>query len=103
MITRQKQTAEEMIGKLREAEVSQAKGTPMGQVMRQLSISDAVYYKWREEHGGVRVDQAKRLKELEHENTRLRRPVADLSIDNSILKEADWIAEEQRLACQPFN
>jgi putative transposase len=71
--------------------------------MPQLSISDAVYHEWREEHGGVRVDQAKRLKELEDEKTRMRKLVADLSIDNSISKEADWVAEEQRLACQPFN
>jgi len=56
--------------------------------MRQLGISDATYYKWRREYGGLRVDQAKRLKELEQENNRLRRVVADLTIDNSILKEA---------------
>ena len=58
------------------------------EVMRQLGISDATYYKWRKEYGGLRVDQAKRLKELEQENSRLRRVVADLTIDNSILKEA---------------
>jgi transposase-like protein len=58
------------------------------EVMRQLGISDATYYKWRREYGGLRVDQAKRLKELEQENNRLRRVVADLTIDNSILKEA---------------
>jgi len=56
--------------------------------MRQLGVSDATYYKWRKEYGGLRVDQAKRLKELEQENSRLRRVVADLTIDNSILKEA---------------
>jgi transposase-like protein len=58
------------------------------EVMRQLGVSDATYYKWRKEYGGLRVDQAKRLKELEQENSRLRRVVADLTIDNSILKEA---------------
>ena len=58
------------------------------EVVRQLGVSDATYYKWRKEYGGLRVDQAKRLKELEQENSRLRRVVADLTIDNSILKEA---------------
>jgi putative transposase len=84
----QKRTAEEIINKLREAEVLQAKGMSIEEVMRQLGVSDATYYKWRKEYGGLRVDQAKRLKELEQENSRLRRVVADLTIDNSILKEA---------------
>ena len=60
----------------------------MEEVMRQLGVSDATYYKWRKEYWGLRVDQAKRLKEMEQENTRLRKVVADLSIDNAILKEA---------------
>jgi len=87
-MSRQKHTAEEIINKLREAEVLQAKGMSIEEVMRQLGISDATYYKWRREYGGLRVDQAKRLKELEAENSRLRKVVADLTIDNSILKEA---------------
>ncbi len=87
-MSRKKHTAEEIINKLREAEVLQAKGMSIEEVMRQLGISDATYYKWRREYGGLRVDQAKRLKELEQENSRLRRVVADLTIDNSILKEA---------------
>ncbi len=85
---RQKHTAEQIINKLREAEVLQAKGMSIEEVMRQLGVSDATYYKWRKEYGGLRVDQAKRLKELEAENSRLRKVVADLTIDNSILKEA---------------
>jgi len=85
---RQKHTAEQIIGKLREAEVLQAKGMSMEEVMRQLGVSDATYYKWRKEYGGLRVDQAKRLKEMEQENTRLRKVVSDLSIDCAILKEA---------------
>jgi putative transposase len=85
---RKKHSAEEIINKLREAEVLQAKGMSMEEVMRQLGVSDATYYKWRKEYGGLRVDQAKRLKEMEQENTRLRKVVADLSIDNAILKEA---------------
>ncbi len=87
-MSRKKHTAEEIINKLREAEVLQAKGMSIEEVMRQLGISDATYYKWRREYGGLRVDQAKRLKELEAENSRLRKVVADLTIDNSILKEA---------------
>jgi putative transposase len=87
-MSRQKHSAEQIIGKLREAEVLQAKGMSMEEVLRQLTISDATYYKWRKEYGGLRVDQAKRLKELEQENGRLRKVVSDLSIDNAILKEA---------------
>lgn len=85
---KQRHTAEEIISKLREAEVLQANGKSMEEVMRQLGVSDATYYKWRKEYGGLRVDQAKRLKELEVENSRLRKVVSDLSIDNAILKEA---------------
>jgi putative transposase len=73
---------------LREVDVLQSKGQSLGEVVRQLGISDATYYKWRKEYGGLRVDQAKRYKELEQENQRLRKVVADLSIDNAILKEA---------------
>ena len=85
---RQKHTAEQIISKLREAEVLQSKGMSIEEVMRQLGVSDATYCKWRKEYGGLRVDQAKRLKELEQENGRLRKVVSDLSIDNAILKEA---------------
>lgn len=81
-------TAEQIITKLREAEVLQAKGMTLAEVCRQLEITDVTYYRWRKEYGGLRVDQAKRLKELEQENNRLRKVVADLTIDNSILKEA---------------
>jgi transposase-like protein len=85
---RQQHSAEQIIGELREAEVLQGKGMPMEEILRQLGISDATYYKWRKEYGGLRVDQAKRLKELEQENSRLRKIISDLSIDNAILKEA---------------
>ena len=83
---RQKHTAEQIITKLREGEVLQAKGMSMEEVLRH-GVSDATYYKWRKEYGGLRVDQAKRLKELEQENSRLRKVVSDLSIDNAILEE----------------
>lgn len=85
---KQRHTAEQIIGKLREAEVLTSKGMPMEEVLRQLGISDATYYKWRKEYGGLRIDQAKRLKELEQENSKLRKVIADLTIDNAILKEA---------------
>ena len=86
---RQKYSAEQIIAKLHEAEVLQSQGKSVSEtVPRQLGISDMTYYKWRKEYGGLRVDQAKRLKELEQENGRLRKVVADLTIDNSILKEA---------------
>ena len=81
-------TVEVIVSKLREAEVLIAKGQTLAEVVRQIGISDATYYKWRKEYGGLQVDQAKRYKELEQENQRLRKVVADLTIDNSILKEA---------------
>ena len=80
-------TAEQIIGMLREAEVLQGRGMTIGDVSRKLSISEQTYYRWRKEYGGMRVDQAKRLKELEKENGRLKKLVANLSLDNDILKE----------------
>jgi putative transposase len=81
-------SAEQIIGKLHEADVLQSQGKTITEITRQLGISDMTYYKWRKEYGGLRIDQAKRLKELEQENQKLRKVVADLSIDNTILKEA---------------
>jgi putative transposase len=83
-----KYTAEQIVAKLREAEVLLAKGTALAEVCRQLEITDVTYYRWRKEYGGLRIDQAKRLKELEQENTRLKKVVADLMLDKAILKEA---------------
>ena len=80
--------AEQIIGKLREAEVEISKGQTIGQIVRKLGITEQTYYRWRKEYGGMRVEQAKRLKEIEKENTRLKKLVADLSLDNAILKEA---------------
>lgn len=80
-------TAEQIISKLREAEVLQSTGQSIVEVCRQIGIKEQTYYKWRKEYGGMRVDQAKRLKEIEQENSRLRKLVADLSLDNAILKE----------------
>jgi putative transposase len=86
-MARKRYTAEQIITKLREAEVELAKGQTTPQVCKKLGISDQTYYRWRKEYGGLRVDQARRLKQLEHENARLKKLVADLSLDNSILKE----------------
>ncbi len=85
---RKQYTAEQIIGMLREAEVLQSQGMTIGEASRKLGISEQTYYRWRKEYGGMRVDQAKRLKELEKENVRLKKLVADLSLDKDILKEA---------------
>jgi putative transposase len=81
-------TTEQIINKLREAEVLLSQGNTIGVVSKKIGVSDFTYYRWRKEYGGMRVEQAKRLKELEVENSRLKKLVADLSLDNSILKEA---------------
>ncbi len=81
-------TVEQIITKLREAEVALSKGQTVVQVSRSLGIAEQTYYRWRNEYGGLKVDQAKRLKELERENARLKRAVADLTLDKLILKEA---------------
>ena len=80
-------TAEQIISKLREAEVLQSSGPSIVEICRQLGVKEQTYYKWRKEYGGMRIDQAKRLKEVEQENSRLKKLVADLSLDNAILKE----------------
>ena len=78
---------EQIIAKLREAEVLLGQGKSINEVSRQLGISQYTYYRWRKEHGGLRIDQAKKLKDMEKENARLKKLVADLSLDNAILKE----------------
>jgi len=84
---RKRHTAEEIIGKLRTAEIELAKGLGTVEVVRKLGITEQTYYRWRKEYGGLRLDQAKRLKELEKENTRLKKLVADQALDNAIFKE----------------
>ena len=79
--------AEEIIHKLREADVLLGQGHTVSQVCKQIGVTDQTYYRWRKGYGGMRVDQAKRLKELETENARLKRAVADLTVDKLILKE----------------
>jgi putative transposase len=86
-MARKRFTAEQIISKLREAEVLQSSGLSIVEICRQLGVKEQTYYKWRKEYGGMRIDQAKRLKEVEQENSRLKKLVADLSLDNAILKE----------------
>ena len=87
-MSRKRYSTEQIIQKLREAEVELAKGRSVGEVAKQLGITDQTYYRWRKEYGGLKTDQAKRLKELERENARLKTVVADLTLDKAILKEA---------------
>lgn len=86
-MSRREQRIERIIQKLREVEILASQGETISQACRKAAISEQTYYRWRKEYGGLRVDQAKRLKELEKENTRLKKLVAELSLDNSILKE----------------
>jgi len=84
---RKRYTPEQIINSLREAEVFLSQGNTITQVARQLGITQQTYYRWRKEYGGMRINQAKRLKELEKENSRLKKLVADLSLDLAILKD----------------
>jgi transposase-like protein len=80
--------AEQIIAKLREAEVELARGKKVPEACRKIGVTEQTYYRWKKEYGGLRVDQAKRLKELEKENARLKRLLADAELDKAILKEA---------------
>ena len=81
-------TPEQIIGKLREAEILLNQSATIGEASRKIGVTEQTYYRWRKEYGGLRIEQAKRLKDLEKENARLKKLVADLSLDISILKEA---------------
>ena len=85
---RKRFTPEDIIGKLREAEVLLSQGQPVEAMLRTIGVTAQTYYRWRKEYGGMRISQAKRLKDVEKENARLKKLVADLSLDNAILKEA---------------
>ena len=82
-----KHKPEEIIGKLREAEIVLAQGGTVADACRRIGVTEQSYYRWRKEYGGLGLDQARRMKDLEQENARLKRVVADLSLDNLILKE----------------
>lgn len=87
MAKRRSYTPEQIITKLREAEIYLSQGKTVKEASKQLEISEQTDYRWRREYGGMDVSQAKKLKEIEKENTRLKKLVADLSLDNAILKE----------------
>jgi transposase-like protein len=87
-MVRKAYTPEQIINRLREAEIMLSQGATLAVIWKKIGVSDCTYYRWRKEYGGMRVEQAKRLQELEKENSRLKRLVADISLDNAILKEA---------------
>jgi transposase-like protein len=93
-------TPEEIVAKLRQVEVLIAGGKPVAEAVRAIAVSEATYHRWRAEYGGLKLDQVKRLKELERENARLRRAVSDLTLEKVILKEAAsgnvWSAPPQQ-------
>jgi len=86
---RRRYSPEQIIRMLKQADVLSSQGKTVEMICREMSISDATYYKWRKEYGGMGIDQARRLKELEAQNKRLKRAVADLTLDNQILKEVN--------------
>jgi putative transposase len=88
MAKKQRPTPEQVIAKLREAEVKLAKGTAVGQVCKDLGVTEPTYYRWRKEYGGMKLDRAKRLKDLEKEDGRLKRLLAEAELDKAILREA---------------
>lgn len=85
---RKRHTAEEIVSKLRQVDVLMAQGRPVADAVRTIGVTEVTYYRWRNEYGGLKGDQVKRLKELETENGRLRRAVSDLTLDKLILAEA---------------
>jgi len=87
-MVRKPYTPEQIINKLREAEIHINQGISIAEASRKIGITEQTYYRWRKEYGGMRVEQARKLKSLEKENARLKKLVADISLDNAILKEA---------------
>ena len=85
---RKRHTPEEIVTKLRQVEVLTAQGRSAAEAIRSIGVTEVTYYRWRQEYGGPKADQVRRLKELETENARLRRAVADLTLDKLILREA---------------
>lgn len=88
-MARQRRSPEQIIRLLKQADVLASQGKTVEMICREIGVSDATYYKWRKEYGGMGMDQARKLKELEVENKRLKRAVADLTLDNQILKEVN--------------
>jgi len=86
-MARKRHTAEEIVNKLRQAEVELSKGSSVAAVCKLLGVTEQTYYRWRKEYGGLKTDQAKKLKELEKENARLKRLLADAELDKAMLRE----------------
>ena len=86
-MSKKRYSSERIINKLREVEVLLSQGATVGEAVKRIGVTEQTYYRWRKQYGGMKIDQAKYLKELEKENSRLKKLVADLSLDNSILKE----------------
>ncbi len=86
-MAKRRYSSEEIIHKLREADVLLGQGRTVSEVAKQLAVTEQTYFRWRKVYGGLKVDQAKRLRELEAENARLKRAVADLTVDKLILRE----------------
>ncbi len=87
MARKNRHTAEEIVNKLRQADVELSKGATIAQACKSIGVTDQTYYRWRSEYGGLKVSPAKRLKDLERENGRLKKLVADLSLDKAMLQE----------------
>ena len=87
-MARKRHTAEEIVAKLRQVDVLMGQGKPVADAVQAIGVTEVTYYRWRNEYGGLKGDQVKRLKELESENTRLRRAISDLTLDKLILQEA---------------
>ncbi len=101
-MARKRHTAEEIVAKLRQVDVLMAQGRLVADAVRAIGVTEVTYYRWRNEYGGLRGDQVKRLKELETENSRLRRAVSDLTLDKLILAEAakgSFLSPSRRRAC----
>jgi len=86
---RTRHTADQIVAKLRQAEADLAGGQTIGQICQKLGVSEQTYHRWKKDYGGMKADALKRLKQLEQENTRLKKAVADLTLDKQILKEAN--------------
>jgi putative transposase len=100
MARNKRHTAEEIVNKLRQADVELSKGSSIAIACKQIGVTDQTYYRWRREYGGLKVDQAKRFKDLEKENARLKKLVADLALDKAMLQETRrGIGDPRSLRC----
>ena len=88
MMARKRHKPEEIVAKLRQVDVLTGQGTSVAEAIRAIGVTEVTYYRWRQEYGGLKIDQVRRMKELERENQRLRQAVADLTLDKLILREA---------------